>query len=303
MKIILTGGTGFIGKRLVETLVAAQHDIILFTQNPESIDMSVYPSVQLRAWDGKTPGAWAEEMERADAVLNFAGEPIAAKRWTSQQKERILTSRVNATRAIVEAIRHTKKKPSVLVNASAVGYYGAVENDDVLETCKRGDGFLSMTCEKWEQEALAAEQLGVRVVLLRTGVVIGDGGGALKKMALPFKMFVGGPVGSGRQWFPWIHLDDVVNIALFAIQNSALAGPVNVAAPDPVTMKQFCDALGGAMHRPSWAPVPGFVLKIALGEMSGMLLTGQRSIPAKLNHAGYDFLFPKLDGALINIFS
>lgn len=303
MKIIVTGGTGFIGKRLVETLAAARHNVILLTRNPASIDMSAHRSVQLRVWDGKTLGAWASDVDGADAVMNFAGESIGAKRWTSTQKGKILNSRVDATRAIIGAIRQAKKKPSVLVNASAVGYYGPVESDEVTENHPCGKGFLADVCMRWEQEARAAEQLRVRVVILRQGVVVDEGGGALDRMALPFKMFVGGPVGSGKQWFPWVHRDDVVNIALFALENQKLAGAVNVAAPESVTMKQFCDALGRAMHRPSWAPVPGIVLKIALGEMSGMLLTGQQVVPSKLLHIGYNFRFPKLDRALTDIFS
>ncbi len=303
MKIVLTGGSGFIGKRLIEKLVSAQHNIVLLSRNPSSVNMSIWYTVAVKQWDGKNPGDWAADVDGADAVMNFAGEPIAAKRWTTAQKEKIINSRVDATRAIVDAIKQAKRKPSVLINASAVGYYGSVENDEVTEAYKRGDGFLPIVCDKWETEARTAGNLGVRVVLLRMGVVVGEGGGALEKMALPFRMFVGGPVGSGKQWFPWVHRDDVVNIVLFALENSRLSGPVNVAAPESVTMRQFCDALGKAMHRPSWAPVPSFVLRLALGEMAEMLLTGQRVVPSKLRLNGYSFRFPKLDGALADIFS
>jgi uncharacterized protein (TIGR01777 family) len=212
-------------------------------------------------------------------------------------------SRVDATRALVYAIHHAQKKPSVLVNGSAVGYYGDVPNGEVTESHKKGEGFLSNVCEKWEEAALLAQTYGVRVVLLRTGVVLGDDGGALQRLALPFKFFVGGWVGSGNQWFPWIHRDDVVNIILHAIHTDHVSGPVNGAAPESLTMRQFCEALGKAMRRPSWAPAPGFVLRVALGEMSTMLLTGQRAVPMKLIASGFKFKFPNVDGALADIFS
>jgi uncharacterized protein len=303
MKIFLTGGSGFIGKRLIEQLTSARHDVVLLTRNPLAKQVTHYPTVQVRQWDGKTPGEWVAELDGADAIINLAGEPIAAKRWTTEQKKKILESRVNATRAVVAAIKQAGKKPSVLINGSAVGYYGAVEDRKVTENDKKGAGFLADVVDQWEHEAWAAEVLGVRVALLRIGVVLGEGGGALEKMALQFKMFAGGTVGSGNQWFPWVHRDDIVNMILFALENPGASGPINATAPESVTMRQFCAALGMAMHRPSWAPVPGFVLKIALGEMAGMLLTGQRVVPSKLTSLGYAFRFPKLDGALGDIFS
>jgi uncharacterized protein (TIGR01777 family) len=303
MKIVLTGASGFIGKRLIEKLASARHDIVLLSRNPSSVNVSTWNTVQVKQWDGKTLGEWAADVDGADAVMNFAGEPMAAKRWFAAQKERIINSRVDATRAIVAAIAQATRKPSVLINASAVGYYGSVENDEVTEAYKRGDGFLPIVCDKWESEARTAENFGVRVVMLRMSVIVAEGGGALARMMLPFKMFVGGPVGSGKQWFPWVHRDDVVDIALFALENSRLSGPVNVAAPESVTMRQFCDALGKAMHRPSWAAVPSFVLRLAFGEMAEMLLTGQRVVPSKLTLNGYAFRFPKLDDALADIFS
>ena len=303
MKIILTGGSGFIGSRLVERLAMKGHDVIVLTRDPSSLEIRKYSNVKAKQWDGKNSGAWSSEVDGADAVMNFAGESIGGKRWTSKQKEKILNSRIDATRALIDAMKQAKKKPGVLINASAVGYYGPVEEGEVMESHQPGNDFLAGVCKRWEQEAQAAEQLGVRVVILRQGVVIDKGGGALEKMSLPYKMFVGGPVGSGRQWFPWIHRNDAVNIALFAAENISIAGPVNVVAPEIVRMKEFSKALGRAMHRPSVLPVPGFVLKVALGEMSEMLLTGQRVVPARLTVAGYSFLYPQLDRALRAIFS
>ena len=206
------------------------------------------------------------------------------------------------TGAIVSAIGQARKKPSVLVSASAVGYYGHVEYGDVAETHSKGNDFLAAVCERWEQEARRAEAYGVRVITPRFGVVLEKEGGALKRLLLPFKLFLGGPLGSGKQWFPWVHRDDVIEIISFVLQNPKVSGPVNVTAPEPVTMKEFCTALGKALHRPSWAPVPAFVLRTILGEMSLVVLTGQRAIPKKLLEAGYTFKYPQLTGALSAIF-
>ncbi len=303
MKIVMAGGTGFIGGNVMRQFAAAQHSVVLLSRNPSVVDTSQWPNVQVVKWDGRTPGAWYSEIEGADAIINLAGESIGGKRWTSKQKQKILESRVNATRALIESINRAKKKPPVLINGSAVGYYGHVESEDVTESHARGNGFLAEVCEAWERVALAARQYGTRVVLLRTAVVIGEGSVALEKLSLPFKLYVGGPVGSGKQWFPWIHVNDVVRVIQFAIESESISGPLNLAAPEPVTMKQFCQVLGKAMRRPSWAPVPGFVLKIALGEMSSMILTGQKVVPSKLLQHGYSFIFPKLDDALAGIFS
>jgi len=300
MKIVVAGGTGFIGRKLVKILSESGHHVIVLTRNPEGARKDAHPGARLEQWDGRTVGEWRSHLSGADAVINLAGESIAAKRWTRSQKDRITRSRVEATRAIIEAMRLAVSKPRVLLSASAVGYYGSVEDGDVTESHPKGAGFLPEVCEQWEHEARKAELLGIRVVILRMGVVLGDDGGALEKMILPFKLFVGGPLGSGKQWFPWVHRDDVVGAALFAIENANLSGPVNVSAPESVTMKQFCAALGDVFHRPSWLPVPGFVLRVALGEMSEMLLTGQRQIPSVLTNAGYTFRHSKLTPALLS---
>ena len=302
MTIVITGGTGFIGSGVVQRLCEEGHRIILLTRNPKAVQHLTSQSLMVEQWDAKTVGMWASRVDGADAVINLAGEPIGEKRWSPLQKARIVESRIDATRAIVDAITHAKVKPQVLVSASGVGYYGDVENEDVTESYPKGEGFLSDTCNQWEREAQAAETFRVRVVMPRFGVVLEKNGGALKKLLFPFKLFAGGPLGSGKQWFPWVHRDDVVEILLFALKNPGLFGPVNVAAPEPVTMKQFCRALGRAMHRPSWAPVPSFVLRTILGEMSEIVLGGQRIIPQKLKTAGYRFRYPKLDEALAAIF-
>ena len=300
MKIIVTGGSGFVGSRLLPRLAAGGHDVILLTRDPESVRSRIDRRVAVELWDGKTVGVWARQVDGADAVLNFAGESIGGKRWTAAQKGRIIKSRVDGTTAIVSAIGKAFKKPATLINASAVGFYGPVEDGDVGEDHPRGETFLSETVEQWEKAAREAEKSDVRVVLLRSGVVLGKGG-ALERMVLPFKLFAGCPVGSGRQWFPWIHLDDLVGVVLFALNNPNVSGPVNVVAPQAMTMKEFSAELGRVLHRPSWIPVPGFVLKVALGEMSEMLLTGQRVVPGVLERQGYNFKFPQVAQALSNV--
>lgn len=297
MKIILTGGTGFIGKPLTDQLIQKGHSVIILTRNPSSV-REIKGSLETRYWDGRMNGPWAAAFEGADAVINLAGEPIAAKRWTPKQKEKIISSRVEAAHAVVHAIRSCEHKPAVLINASAVGYYGNVDEGDVTENHAKGQGFLAQTCDLWEQAASQAEGTDVRVVYIRIGVVLELGGGALEKMIPPFKMFAGGPLGSGKQWFPWIHRDDMIGIILYTLENSSVHGPVNAAAPDCVRMKRFCAALGKAMHRPSWAPVPAFALRFMLGEMAEMLLGGQKVIPEKITKAGYSFKYPDVDFAL-----
>jgi uncharacterized protein (TIGR01777 family) len=301
MKIIVTGATGFIGRSLIARCVAEKHDVVALTRNVNSGQRALPAGVKVIAWDGATGGEWAREVDGADAIVNLAGESIGAKRWTPARKSLIVESRVQAARAIRDAIAAAGRKPAVLVNSSAVGYYGSVVEGDVTEDHQPGTGFLAETCVRWEAEAVTIAPLGPRVVMIRTGVVLGEAGGALERMTLPFKLFAGGPIGSGAQWFPWIHRDDVVNIIMFALQNSNVSGPINLTAPESVTMRTFCEALGKAMHRPSWAPVPAPVLRLALGEMAGMILTGQRVVPAKLKELGYEFKFPRLAMALADV--
>lgn len=301
MNVVVSGGTGFIGGAAVRHLADEEHTVVVLTRNPTR-QRDKLPLIELEQWDARTVGPWAKRIDGADAVVNLAGESIGGKRWRRDQKARIIDSRISATKAIVDAIAQASKKPRVLVSASAVGYYGHVESGDVTESHGKGKGFLAAVVERWEQEAREAEKLGVRVVLPRFGLVLEKDGGSLKKLALPMKLFAGGWLGSSDQWFPWIHRDDVVGMIEFAIQNAQLSGPLNVAAPDAVTMKEFCKSLGRALHRPCWAPVPSVVLRAMLGEMSEMLLTGQRVVPRKLLDAGYRFRYPTLDGALTALY-
>ena len=295
MRLVIAGGTGFIGSALCVRLRANNHSLTILTRGREPKAAS--ESEKWVTWDphsGKAPG---DAVDGADGIINLAGEPIAGKRWTGVQKEKIRSSRILATRALVGAAANAKVKPKFLLNGSAVGYYGPREDETVTEEANPGNDFLSRVCAEWEQEAQKAESFGLRVALLRTGIVLGKGG-ALAKMAPPFKFFIGGPLGSGKQWMPWIHLEDEIGLMLFLIDHADAAGPFNATAPNPVTMKEFCSTLGRVLGRPSWAPVPGFALKILLGEMAGMLLTGQRAIPARAEKLGYKFRYTNLLDAL-----
>ena len=283
----------------MERVAAEGHDVVALSRDPGRVALPA--GIRAVRWDGVTVGEWAAHVLEAGAVVNLAGASIGDGRWTSWRKREILESRVNATRALLDAMAKEKNTPRVFVSSSAVGYYGAVESGEVTEDHPAGSGFLADVCVRWEQEALAATELGARVVLIRTGVVLGGDGGALERMMLPFRLFAGGPVGSGKQAFPWIHRDDVAGIFAFAISRNDVSGPLNAAAPESVTMKEFCAALGGVLSRPSWLPVPSFALRAALGEMADMILTGQRVVPARLTALGYTFKYPALVSALASI--
>lgn len=298
MKIVLTGATGFIGRRLVDQLVQHGDQIVVLTRGARA---ALPGRIRAVSWDGRTIGSWAEEIEGADVVVNLAGEPFGGRRWNAAQKGKIVSSRVDATKAVVEAIARARRRPSVLVNASAVGIYGEHPDGVITEDHTRGTGFVAETCGQWEDEAFRATALGVRVATMRQGIVLGEGGGALKRMVLPFKLFVGGPLGPGTQWFPWVHIDDVVGAIRHVIATPALYGPVNVSAPNPVTMNQFARVLGAVLHRPAVFRVPAIALRVAVGEMAIAVLSGQRMIPQKLLTFGYNFRYSNVNEALEDI--
>jgi uncharacterized protein len=302
MNIVLAGGRGLIGKRLVQRLHERGDSVILLTRKQQSVSQPSIPFIKFVLWDAATVSTWSAELEVADAVINLSGEPIAAKRWTTEQKHRIIASRIVSTRAITEAIHRAQHKPKVLLNASAVGFYGNVSDGEVMEKFPRGNGFLAGVCEQWEREAVNAQRDGVRVALLRTGIVLDANGGALQNLLLPFQLFLGGYLGNGKQWFPWIHIEDEVSAIMFALENSKIEGAVNLAVPEIVRMKEFCSILGMVLHRPSWMPVPAFALKLLLGELAqSLLLDGQKAIPQKLMDNGFKFRYPKLQEALENL--
>jgi uncharacterized protein (TIGR01777 family) len=295
MNLVIAGGTGFIGSALCDKLAQQGHTLTVLTRSPSPAPMS---NKKWITWNPESGGAWEQAVEGADGVINLAGEPIAGKRWTEAQKERIRSSRINATRALVRAISKAKQKPKILLNGSAIGYYGPHGDETLTEETRPGDDFLSRVCIDWEEEAKKAESDGLRVIRLRTGVVLGKGGGALAKMVPPFKLFAGGPLGSGKQWMSWIHIEDEVGLIQFLLENQDARSAFNATAPNPVTMKEFCKTLGTVLHRPSWAPVPAFALRLLLGEMAEMLLTGQRVLPEKAQKMRYAFKYPNLLNAL-----
>ncbi len=299
MNIIVAGGAGFIGTALVTRMLREGHRVTVLTRSPHKV-ASAGANLRAVQWDARTAGPWADAVNGADAIVNLAGELIAGKRWSPRQKDRIINSRVESTRTLVEAIERARTKPSVLINMSAVGYYGSVPDGEVSESAPAGSDFLSLVCQKWEAEALAAKASGVRVVTPRVGVVIASNGGALTRLVTPFRFFAGGYVGTGRQWFPWVHINDVIGGFLFMVNSPALEGAVNLVAPEALTMRAFTNVVGEVMHRPSWTSVPSFALRMALGEMSEMLLTGQRAVPRKLLDAGFVFEFATARAALVH---
>ncbi|HKR66706.1 MAG TPA: TIGR01777 family oxidoreductase [Thermoanaerobaculia bacterium] len=293
MKIVVAGGTGFIGEPLVRRLVARGEDVAVLTRNPAKVRAG--RGVQ---WDARTQGAWSDEAARADAVINLAGENIGDGRWTDERKKQLVASRLNATRAIVEALRREPSRSRTLINASAVGFYGD-RGDEVLdESASRGEGFLAELVEQWESAARAAEPLA-RLVIVRVGVVLARDGGALKKMLLPFKLGAGGPIGSGKQWMSWIDRDDILRLFEWALDTPSARGTYNATSLEPLRNRDFARALGRALHRPAFMPAPAFALRLALGEMADeALLASQRAVPSRLQAEGFTFAKPGIDAAL-----
>ena len=297
MTIVIAGGSGFLGSALVRRWRADGHRVLILTRRPRGED-------DVR-WDpGRGDTDWMAALHHVDVVVNLAGEGIAGKRWTASRKAAILDSRVRATRAIAEAVRTSRTPPRVLLSASGVGFYGSDRGDEALtEESSSGADFLAEVCTRWEAEAAAAAA-ATRVVLLRTAPVLAREGGPLPLMAMPFRLFAGGRVGSGRQYMPWIHLADWMAMTDWAIATSVVAGPLNVTAPEPVTNAEFTRALGHTLGRPSIVPAPAFALRLALGEMADeLLLGGQRALPAKALHHGFSFRFETVDAALRDIYA
>jgi uncharacterized protein len=299
MKLIITGATGFIGSVLIERLRRQGHSLVLLSRKPRRPQSRA--TEQWLTWEPGVAGEWQRAVDGVDGVVNLAGEPIAAKRWTKAQKERLRRSRIDTTRALVNAIASARGKPRYLVSASAVGYYGSRGDEILTEESVPGDDFLSRLCVEWEGEARKAEEYGVRVAFLRTGIVLGKGKGALAKMVPPFKLFFGGRLGSGKQWMPWIHIEDEVSLIQFLAENDTARGAFNATAPNPVTMNEFARCLGRVLNRPGWAPVPTSMLSLLLGEMAEMLLGGQRALPAATQQSGFRFKYKHVADALASL--
>ncbi len=297
MRIVITGGSGLIGRTLAQSLIEAGDEVVVLSRKLEKAS-GLLPGVVVERWDGATAKGWGQLMEGANAVVNLAGENIAAGRWTPERRRRIRESRLNAGRAVVEAIEAAKRRPQVLIQASGVGYYGDCGDQLLTEASEAGRDFLAQLAVEWEAGTAPVEAMGVRRAVIRTGVVLSSGGGALPSMLLPFRFFVGGRMGGGRQWFPWIHISDEVNAIRFLIDREDVSGVFNLTAPNPVTNGEFSDILGKQLGRPSAVPMPAFLLRLLFGEMADVLLFSERAVPQRLVQSAYVFQFAEVAGAL-----
>ncbi|WP_250124499.1 TIGR01777 family oxidoreductase [Chroococcidiopsis sp. CCMEE 29] len=301
MKIAIAGATGFVGSRLVERLQAERHQVLVLTRNPSAAQKvfptSAFPNLEIIAYNPTESGSWQEVIAGCEGVVNLAGEPIAEGRWTPQRKQQILGSRQLGTQKIVEAIAKANPKPSILVNASAIGYYGTSETATFDETSPPGNDFLAQVCQAWEAEAQKVKDAGVRLVILRFGIVLGQGG-AIARMIAPFKLFAGGPIGTGRQWFSWIHRDDLVNLIIQALTRPEIEGVLNATAPNPVRMAELAQTMGQVMNRPSWLPVPGFAIEALLGDGAIVVLEGQQVLPKRPLDYSFEYQYSTVKQAL-----
>lgn len=302
MRVIITGGTGFIGRRLAEELLANGYEVVALSRRPDAAD-DLPAGVQVERWDARTSAGWGSLADGATAIVNLAGENLAGEgflpsRWTDERKRRIVESRVNAGKAVVEAVERAGVKPKVVVQSSGIGHYGARGDKVLTEDDPAGSDFLARVTVDWEASTAPVAAFGVRHVSTRSGVVLSPDEGALKRLILPFKLFAGGPMGSGKQGFAWIHPADEVAAIRFLIENEAAKGPFNLVAPQPTTNAQFGVTLARVLGRPYWFPVPGFALRAALGEVASTVLEGQLAAPKKLLELGYAFRFPTAEAAL-----
>ncbi|NJR65427.1 MAG: TIGR01777 family protein [Leptolyngbyaceae cyanobacterium CRU_2_3] len=301
MKIAVTGATGFVGSRLVERLQQEGHQILVLSRSADRAQRffpaSTFPQVEIVGYSPLQSGDWQQKISGCQGIVNLAGAPIAEGRWTPERKQEILDSRTVATQKIVEAIAQAHPQPSVLVNSSAIGYYGTSETATFDETSAPGDDFLAQVCQAWEAEAQMVKDSGTRLVILRSGIVLGMGG-VIAKMLLPFRLFAGGPLGTGRQWFSWIHREDLVNLILLALTKPEMAGVFNATAPNPVRMAEFTQTMGQLMHRPSWLPVPDFALEALLGEAAQVVLEGQQVLPKHTSDSGFQYRYVTIKQAL-----
>lgn len=306
MRVVITGGSGLIGGALARHLGSVGYDAVILSRDASRVG-PLPPGVRAAGWDGLTPKGWVELLDDETCVVHLAGESIAGGRWTEERKRRIRDSRVLSGKAVAEAIRQAPRKPRALLQASAVGYYGPRGDEEILEGQPPGRGFLADVSVEWEASTAEVEALGVRRVILRSGVVLAREGGALPRMALPFRLLAGAPLGSGRQWLPWIHMADEVGAIRFLLEREEAQGPFNLVAPKPVTNRDFGDVLERVLRRPSplqalGLGVPEPVFRVLLGEMADAVLHSQRVLPSRLLQLGYLFRFPDVDSALRDLF-
>ena len=300
--VIISGATGFIGTVLCRQLAGRGYDIVVLSRSPERGATPFGSHVKVVGWDARSAAGWSEYADGAQGIINLSGENIAAGRWTPARKEKILQSRLAAGRAIVDALGQVSTKPRVVIQASGIGYYGNRGDELLDENSSSGTGFLADVARDWERSTARIEDMGIRHVIIRTGIVLGPDGGFLSRVLLPFRLFMGGHMGSGRQWLSWIHIKDEVDAICFLLDKPELHGPFNLCSPNPLVARDFFRALGKAMGRPSWLPVPGFALRIMLGQMAEeLILSGQRALPKRLLEAGFAFRYPEADMALRDI--
>jgi hypothetical protein len=301
-RVIVAGATGLIGRSLCAQLTAKGYQVVVFSRNPEAARRAIPNAAEYVAWTPSERGPWAAALDGAYAVINMAGAPIIGKRWNAAYKQELRDSRIIGTRGLVAAMAAAPNKPRVFISGSAIGYYGNRDDTPLDEQARPGNDFLAQLVIDWEQEAAKAEQAGIRTVMLRTGIVLDTQGGALKPLLLPFRLYVGGPVLPGSQYWSWIHLDDEIGLILFALEREQVRGPLNATAPEPLTNREFSKVLGRVLHRPSLFPVPGFALNLLLGEVAEpLIINGQRVIPAKAQQYGYSFKYPALEPTLRQI--
>jgi uncharacterized protein len=299
VKLLIAGGSGMIGRRLTDSLLADGHEVVVLTRGAAGTPKA---GLRLATWDGRTAsGSWVSELSNTAAVVNLAGASIGGGRWTRRRMGEILATRLAATGAIVDAMTQVPEgqRPAVLVSASGIDYYGNRGDEEINEGSSPGNSFLAMVCRQWEAAADLAAPLGVRVVRVRTSLVVAPEALAFRLLILPFRLFAGGPLGNGRQWFTWIHIDDIVGIYRLAIERQALSGPINAAAPDVRRQREVAGEIGRVMHRPSWLPVPAAALRLALGRQSELLLDGRHARPQRAEQEGYRFKYGGLRDALV----
>jgi uncharacterized protein (TIGR01777 family) len=301
-RVIVTGATGFIGKALCFRLAEEGYEVVALTRSLEKGKKLFGNKATAAKWGGQSAESWLDFVDGAWGIVNLAGENIGSGRWTPQKKQSILQSRLDAGRAVVEAVESVEKKPEVVIQASAVGYYGSRDDELIDENSSPGEGFLAGVVKEWELSTQKVESLNVRRVVIRSGVVLDRGGGAFLRLLKPFRLFIGGPLGSGRQWFAWIHLEDELEAIIFFLKRENLQGVFNLTAPESLIQKDFARLLGKILKRPSWLPAPGFMLRLFLGEMAEeMLLVSQKVAPGRLLEAGFRFRYPQAELALREI--
>jgi len=297
MKVLIAGGIGLIGSALTRSLLKDGHQVTILTRNPAALDRAPQ-GAEMVGWDGKTSDSWGEVMGQMDAVVNLAGENIGSGRWTKNKKKRIRQSRIDSGAALCRAMERSLKRPLVVIQASAIGYYGSMDDRELDEFYPAGNGFLPGVAKEWEASTQPVEYMGVRRVVIRIGVVLDKKKGAFPLLLLPIRLFVGGAIGGGTQWISWIHLEDVVRAIRYLIEDGHASGVYNLAAPEPLTNRAFGKIIAGMLHRPFWLPIPTFAMKLVLGEMSALILESQRVSSRKLINLGFKFEYPTLKEAV-----